>query len=99
MAATETWQLLTPSDTELGFGFGGRTVGEGDVQVALPGQLARLVYRVLRCGNTTTDLVFTAHSQIIYSKIQWEVAVEVAVACCSHTGRRPSIALSLEVWI
>ena len=42
--------------------FAERTVGDGDVQIALPGHLPRFVDGVLRCRNTTTDLLFTARS-------------------------------------
>jgi len=44
-----------------------RTVGEGDVQVALPGHLPRFVYGVLRCKKQQQQqqqrgCLFTAHS-------------------------------------
>lgn len=53
--------------------FGERTVGDGDVQLALPGHLPRFVDGVLRCRNTTTGLLFTARSHADTHSLQLQM--------------------------
>lgn len=53
--------------------FGERTVGDGDVQLALPGHLPRFVDGVLRCRNTTTGVLFTARSHADTHSLQLQM--------------------------
>lgn len=80
-----------------------RTVGEGDVQIALPGHLPRLVDGVLRC-NDTTGLLFTARSHSSSAsdllKLQRKTTAgkSTTVPCCTHTGCLPSAEVLLCHW-
>lgn len=69
--------------------FGERTVGDGDVQLALPGHLPRFVDGVLRCRNTTTGVLFTARSHADTHSLQLQTkdnsggGKSSAVPCCT----------------
>lgn len=69
--------------------FGERTVGDGDVQLALPGHLPRFVDGVLRCRNTTTGLLFTARSHADTHSLQLQMkdnsggGKSSVVPCCT----------------
>lgn len=87
---------------------GERTVGDGEVQIALPGHLPRFIYGMLRCKNITTGLLFTAHfhsnTASDLSELQKEDNSGVIYYCAMlHSHRLPtkcgSVTLSLEAWI
>lgn len=69
--------------------FGERTVGDGDVQLALPGHLPRFVDGVLRCRNTTTGVLFTARSHADTHSLQLQTkdnsggGKSSVVPCCT----------------
>lgn len=64
--------------------FGGRTVRHGDVQVPLPGHLARLVDGMLRCKNTTS-LQFRTWSNSASDSFKRKRTI-AEDSCCLHTS-------------
>lgn len=77
-----------------------RTVGDGDVQIALPGQLPRLVYGVLRCKNqrqaSCLQPILTHDTDC--DLLKTTVEKSTAVPCRAHTGCLPSAEVLLCHW-
>ena len=87
-----------------GRSFRERTVGDGHVQIALPGHLPRFVDGVLRCKNTTTGLLFTARSHsdtasdLFKRQRKTMEGKSTAVPCCTRAGCPPSAEVLLCHW-